>query len=222
MKQIMIAIWLIVGSIYAYSLEIIQKPIDFNQQRIDLTKEYIATHYGKRVKDITIDPKIIVIHWTAVMSLKKSFERLKPQLLLSDRGDISSAGALNVSAHYLVDRDGIIYQLMPENWMARHVIGLNYNSIGIENVGGENNEKDDLTDAQLKANVALVLYLKKKYPHIEYLIGHFEYQGMQKTPLWLEKDANYRTQKVDPGERFISDLRLKLHPLDLKKAPNKK
>ena len=32
-----------------------------------------------------------------------------------------------------VDRDGTICRLMPETWMARHVIGLNYSAIGIEN-----------------------------------------------------------------------------------------
>ncbi len=36
----------------------------------------------------------------------------------------------------MVDRDGTRYRLMPETYMARHVIGLNYYSIGIENVGG--------------------------------------------------------------------------------------
>jgi len=33
---------------------------------------------------------------------------------------------------------------MPDNWMGRHVIGLNYNSIGVENVGGVD-DKQDLT-----------------------------------------------------------------------------
>ena len=67
---------------------------------------------------------------------------------------------------------------MPSNWMARHVIGLNYSSIGIENVGGKGNKKDDLTPEQLKSNIALVAYLKGKYPTIEYLIGHHEYTKM--------------------------------------------
>ncbi|MCK4442077.1 MAG: N-acetylmuramoyl-L-alanine amidase, partial [Sulfurovaceae bacterium] len=157
------------------SINIIDKPIVFEQERIDMTKEYIQKHYGLLVDNIEITPQIIVLHWTADMSFNKSFNRLKPQRLFSDRKDIAKASALNVSAHFLVARDGTIYRLMPENWMARHVIGLNYSAIGVENVGGSGNKKDDLTPAQLKSNIKLVKYLKEKYPTITHLIGHYEY-----------------------------------------------
>jgi N-acetyl-anhydromuramyl-L-alanine amidase AmpD len=109
---------------------------------------------------------------------------------------------LNVSAHFLVDRDGTIYQLMPTNWMARHVIGLNHYAIGIENVGGVNNQAD-LTEAQIQANAYLVSYLKKKYASIKYLIGHSDYLKLKETPLWLEKTPNYQTRKYDPGHDFV-------------------
>jgi len=186
---------------------IIQKPIVFTQKRKDLTKEYIQTHYGIKAKNIEIVPKMIVLHWTAVMNFKDSFERLNPELLYSDRADIANASALNVSAHFLVNRDGTIYQLMPDNWMARHVIGLNYSTIGVENVGGKNNTQDDLTEAQLEANIKLVKYLKAKYPSINSVIGHHEYRQYEKSPLWLEKDSGYRTKKADPGDRFVSTVR---------------
>ncbi|MDQ7067540.1 MAG: peptidoglycan recognition family protein [Sulfurimonas sp.] len=120
---------------------IIQKPIIFTDKRESLTKKYIKTHYGLDVDNINIIPKTIVVHWTAMMDFNKSHQRLNPELLFSDRKDIAKASALNVSAHYLIDRKGNIYQLMPDNIMARHVIGLNYSSIGIENVGGEANKK---------------------------------------------------------------------------------
>ncbi len=197
---------------------IIQKPIDFTPNRIAMTKDYIQQHYGLKVKDIHITPKIIVLHWTAVMDFERCYERLKGEKLFSDRGDISGAGALNVSSHFLVKRDGSIYQLMPENFMARHVIGLNYSSIGIENIGGEGNTKEDLTPAQVQANIALVKYLAAKYPSISYLIGHHEYRSMENTPLWLEKDAGYRTKKADPGKKFMSDVRAGVKELELKSA----
>lgn len=199
--------------------KIIDKPIDFGPKRIAWTKAYIKRHYGKKVDDITIDPKIIVLHWTADMGLESSFRRLAPQRLPGSRGDIASAGALNVSAHFLVGRDGTIYRLMPETWMARHVIGLNYSSIGIENVGGEGNKKEDLTPAQLRANIALVRYLKHKYPGIEYLIGHYEYRAMETTPLWLERDKGYRTQKSDPGKVFMRQVRAAVADLGLASPP---
>jgi len=196
---------------------IIHRYIDFGKNRIDMTKSYVKQHYGFEINNIKIKPKIIVLHWTAVMDYEKCFERLKGEKLYSDRGDISSAGALNVSAHFLVARDGKITQLMPDNSMARHVIGLNYSTIGIENIGGEDNTKEDLTQAQVSANIKLVKYLKAKYPNIEYLIGHHEYREMEKTPFWLELDDGYRTKKSDPGEKFMSSVRSGVKELGLKK-----
>ena len=214
--------FLVICSFMLYAKEnikIVDKPIVFGVKRIVMTKEYIKTHYGKRVKDIKIVPRIIVLHWTAELDLKKSFNRLNPEKLLSDRKYIAKASNLNVSAHFLVARDGTIYRLMPENWMARHVIGLNYSSIGIENVGGKDNKIEDLTYAQLKSNIYLIRYLKHKYPTIKYLIGHYEYRDMQRTSLWLEKDKSYRTIKADPGIKFMRMVRESVKDLDLQKAP---
>lgn len=203
MKKIMLFIFLI-SNIYA--LEIINKPIEFTQLRVELTKEYIKKRYNKVVEDINIIPKIIVIHHTALDDFSKSYDRLDPEVLLSDRKDISNASKLNVSAHFLVDQDGKIYSLMPETYMARHVIGLNYSSIGIENVGGQE-KGDKLTSKQLEANIKLVKYLKNKYKSIEYLIGHYEYRKFENSKLWLEKDKNYRTIKNDPHKSFMEKLR---------------
>lgn len=203
-------------------LQIIDKPIDFSQKRIDMTKEYIKVHYGKTVGDITIVPKIILLHWTAEMDFDASYKRLQPEKLLTDRKDIANASLLNVSAQFLVARNGTIYRLMPENWMARHVIGLNYSSIGIENVGGKGNKVDDLTPAQLQSNIDLVRYLKGKYPTIKYLIGHHEYTQMENTPLWLERDKGYRTVKADPGPTFMAHVRKAVKDLKLKMPPKNK
>jgi beta-N-acetylhexosaminidase len=204
MKKIAFLIAIILFNFYSYALEIKQKPIEFTQNRISLTKQYIKKSYGIDVKDINIVPKIIVIHHTASDSLKESFDRFYPEILLSDRTDIQNAGNVNVSAQFLVDFDGTIYSLMPETFMARHIIGLNLSSIGIENVGGD---KKSLTPEQLKANIELVKYLKDKYKTIEYLIGHYEYRKFEKHPLFLEKDANYRTIKHDPEQSFMEKLR---------------
>jgi len=198
-------------------INIIDKPIDFGQKRIELTKEYIKTHYGFKVNNIEITPTIIVLHWTADMSFNKSFNRLKPQILFSDRKDIAKASALNVSAHFLVARDGKIYRLMPETYMARHVIGLNYSSIGVENVGGEGNKKEDLTEAQVEANIKLIRYLKAKYPTITKLIGHYEYRELEGSDEWLELDNGYRTEKKDPGEKFMKAIRSRVQDLNLTK-----
>ncbi len=189
-----------------FGLIIEQTPIKFGQERINLTKQYIKIHYNLDVKDIKIVPKIIVLHHTAINSYEKSLGRFTSQTLPTDRPEIASAGAVNVSAHFMVEKDGTIHQLMPLNFMARHVIGLNYNAIGIENVGGENSA-DNLTLAQEKADIFLIKYLKKKFPSIEYVIGHYEYRCFEGKKLWLELDPNYRTKKDDPSVRFMNNIR---------------
>ncbi len=219
MKHRLLLSYLILATCAIADIKIIDKPIDFGKERIAMTKDYIKNHYGKSVQSIQITPKIILLHWTAEMDLDKSFKRLKPEKLLSDRKDIMQASALNVSAQFLIARDGTVYRMMPENWMARHVIGLNYSSIGIENVGGKGDSKDDLTPAQVASNIALVHYLKSKFPSIEYLVGHHEYRAMEKTPLWLEKDTGYRTVKNDPGDSFLQKVYSKTKNLGLKRAP---
>jgi len=221
MNKILLALTTLFTITSANELKIIDKPIDFGQERIDMTKSYIKTHYGFDVDTIEIEPRVIVLHWTADMSFKKSFNRLKPQKLFSDRKDIVKASALNVSAQFLIKRDGTIYRLMPENWMARHVIGLNYYSIGVENVGGKGNKKDDLTSAQLKSNMELVRYLKAKYPSITTMIGHHEYREMEGSEMWLEMDKGYRTEKSDPGDAFMAKVRWGVRDLNLSKPLKK-
>jgi len=195
---------------------IIYKPIIFGKKRIELTKKYIKKHYGLDVKNITIKPRSIVLHWTGMMNFSWCFNSMKKEKIISNRKYIKRAGLVNVSAQFLIDRDGTIYQLMPDNWMARHTIGLNYNAIGIENVGGARNKVEDLTDAQVEANVKVIQYLKQKYPDIEYLLGHFEYFDMEKTSLWLEHNRRYRTYKADPGPKFMREVRSRVKSLGLK------
>ncbi|MBZ0199303.1 MAG: N-acetylmuramoyl-L-alanine amidase [Ignavibacteriaceae bacterium] len=185
---------------------IIDKPISFSKQRVDLTKEYIKVHYGIDAQNISIEPKVIVLHWTAIDDFEACFNLFNMETLNGSRPDLEASGQVNVAIQFLVDRDGSVYRLMPETEMARHCIGLNYNSIGVENVGGENNV-DNLTDEQIAANIKLVKYLVEKYPGIQYVIGHLEYRLLEGSPLWLEKDPEYRTIKYDPGKRFMNAVR---------------
>ncbi len=211
--SLILSIILILFSPFLLAHNIIDKPITFTEKRVALTREYRKKHYGFTTKSIEIIPKMIVIHWTAIDTLKKSFNAFnREELHSNDRAQLSNAGSLNVSAHFLVDKDGTIYRLMPETIMARHVIGLNAVSIGIENVGGCP-PNHYLTQQQLDANSFLVKYLKKKYPTIKYLIGHYEYRDYEyHKDLWLEQDPNYRNIKVDPGSTFMYALRGTLSP----------
>ena len=200
------------------SLKIHDRPISFSQERQEATLAYIEEHYGKQPKDISIEPQVIVLHWTAIEGLEASFRAFDAETLGGSRPDLVSAGQVNVSIQFLVDQDGRVYRLMHETWMARHVIGLNYSAIGVENVGG-GNSVDNMTDEQIDANIRLVRYLVKKYPTIEYLIGHSEYRQFEGHPLWLEQNEGYRTEKVDPGERFMNAVRNGVADLGLHGPP---
>ncbi len=198
------------------SKKIVDKPIVFDQKRVELTREYLSERYGIQQESPNILPKMIVLHWTVISSLDEAFEAFDSPTLPDWRPDIKNVSGLNVSSQFMVDRDGTIYSLMPETNMARHVIGLNHCAIGIENIGGT--EELPLTRAQLKANIWLVEYLNDKYP-IDYLIGHYEYANFVGHPLWLEKDETYRTIKTDPGKDFMQKVRKATKYLNFKPVP---
>jgi len=200
------------------SLRIHDRPILFSADREDATLTYIAEHYGQEPDDISIVPRVIVLHWTAIDGFEDSFQAFNPETLRGSRPDLGSAEQVNVSIQFLVDRDGTVYRLMPETWMARHVIGLNYSAVGVENVGG-GDSLDNMTDEQITANIELVRYLAARYPTIEYLIGHSEYRNFEAHPLWLELDESYRTEKVDPGDRFMTAVRQGVADLGLLGPP---
>jgi N-acetyl-anhydromuramyl-L-alanine amidase AmpD len=190
--------------------------INFDQERIQLTVAYRRAHQDAKADDVIIRPRMIVLHWTGISSLESAWNYFNRTRAETARADLAAAGEVNVSAHFLVDRDGEIYRLMPETWMARHCIGLNHLAIGIENVG--DGEKLPLTAAQVQADAALVRYLAGKYP-ITHLIGHMEYRRMEGTPFFLELDPKYRNTKPDPGADFMDKVRALVVDLKLQGPP---
>ena len=195
---------------------VVMRPIVFDEQRRQLSLQYLENRYGIEQKEPTIVPKVVVVHWTVIPTADATFDAFDPPVLPGARQEISSASALNVSSQYLVGRDGTIYQLLPERTMARHTIGLNHVAIGIENVG--NGTDLPLTDAQLASNVAIIRYLSGKYD-LEYLIGHYEYSLFEGHRLWKERNDDYRTEKTDPGEDFMRRLRTIVADLKLQGPP---
>lgn len=207
--------------VFAFSCEdhrpIIQKPIIFNQARLNLTREYQSHHYGIESSSIKIDPKMIVLHWSMYPTFSSTYQAFYPAIL-SHKVRPDLPGKLNVSAHFVVDRDGTIYQLMPDNWTGRHVVGLNHYAIGIENVGGVD-DVPDLTQQQIESNAYLVCHLKKKYPSIQYLIGHMEYFNFKQSPLWLERHFSSTICKKDPGKAFLQKVKSLTSHLKLADKP---
>lgn len=74
-----------------------------------------------------------------------------------------------VSAHYVIDREGNITQLVKEDYRAWHAYGNNVNSIGIE-VCAEPGEK--MTKTQDLVLRDLCRYLCSEYPTIDMVTGH--------------------------------------------------
>jgi N-acetylmuramoyl-L-alanine amidase len=175
-------------------------------ERLELTRQYCRLHYGMDSYTLR-NPKIIVIHYTAIDNIKDSLDYFLPAVIWPDRSYIKRFGRLNVGVHFLVDKNGDIYSLLPTDIVGRHVIGFNHVSIGIENVA-RNEER--LTLAQVKSNARLIKSLLMKFPSIEYLIGHLEYTDitLPHYRLFLERVREYRpTVKRDPGKEFMRKLR---------------
>lgn len=173
--------------------------IMWTEHRNALIDEYTLKHYGKACR--TIVPKAVVVHWTAGGTLESN----QNYFYAEERGD----GTLNVASQFLVGRDGTIWRLMPETNFARHIIGYNHCAIGIENVGGYDG-REDLTAAQLVANVRLIKYLHAKYPTIQYVFGHYQQDAARASGLYIELVAGYRSEKIDPGASFMRGLRSEL------------
>lgn len=94
-----------------------------------------------------------------------------------------------VSSHYIIDRDGDIYQLVKENNIAYHAgtsqvpdgrKNVNDFSIGIEVVNSENSKP---TSEQYQSLKNLIKNIKQKYS-IKYVLGHKDIAPGRKTDPW--------------------------------------
>jgi N-acetyl-anhydromuramyl-L-alanine amidase AmpD len=197
-------------------LKIVDKPIPFDDERVRLTLAYRRQHSDPDARDITIEPRVIVLHYTAGGTAKGTFEYFGGNHMEAGRPQLAAAGDVNVSAHFLVDRDGTIYRLMPETRFARHCIGLNHIAIGIENVGDEH--RWPLTDAQVEADARLVRHLAAQFA-ITHLVGHSEAARLEGKIYFQERDPRYRNSKPDPGDRFMKRVRARLTDLKLQGPP---
>lgn len=212
---LILLLWvLIFTSCNAPTFRIFEKPVIFDEERERLSIEYLQKRHGLEANSATIIPKMVVVHWTETPTLEATWDFFNSPFL-NARPDILAASALNVSAHFLVDRDGTIFRLLPDTVFARHTIGLNYMAIGIENIGGSD---APLTKAQLKANEELIRFLYRRHG-IEWVIGHHEYYSFRDSELWMETDPDYLTYKIDPGDRFMRKLRNRLRDLNPKFLP---
>ena len=163
---------------------IVWRPIPFGPARRAETAEYAARHYG--IRSSMLQPKVIVEHYTANESFSATWNAFA-----ADRPDPELGQLPGTCAHFVVDRDGTIYQLVRLGIMCRHTVGLNHVAIGIEHVGMSDSEV--LANArQLRASLALTRWLMARF-HIALrnVIGHNESLA---SPFHKELYAPWRRQ----------------------------
>jgi beta-N-acetylhexosaminidase len=94
-------------------------------------------------------------------------------------------------AHFVIDSDGTIHQLVPLRLRCRHTVGLNWTAIGIEHVGRSDGAVLDRPKV-LKASLALTRWLRCRFSiRVRDVIGHAESLG---SPYHREKVARLRSQ----------------------------
>jgi N-acetylmuramoyl-L-alanine amidase len=164
---------------------IVWDPIPFGAARKAQTRAYAERHYGLGTYEL-IDPHVIVIHYTDSPDFQSTYNTFAP-----DTPDPELHELPNTCAHYVIDRDGTIHQLVSINIICRHTVGLNWTAIGIEHVGYS--DPQVLNDRrQMGASLALVRWLRCRF-HIEIrnVIGHAESLA---SPYHRERVAALRTQ----------------------------
>ena len=128
---------------------------------------YAEKHYG--IHSWRLHPKVIVEHYTASNSFSAAWNTFAANTPDPELGELPGP-----CAHFIVDRNGRIYQLVRVNVMCRHTVGLNYVAIGIEHVG--TSDREILHDpAQIRASLALTAWLVDRFHiRIRNVIGHNE------------------------------------------------
>jgi N-acetylmuramoyl-L-alanine amidase len=146
---------------------IVWKPIPYGATRRAEMAAYAQRHYGMHTWRLR--PRAIVEHVTASTSFSSAYNTFAV-----DRPDNELHELPATCAHFVVDRDGTIYQLVPLDVMCRHTVGLNWAAIGIEHVGVS--DAQVLADrAQMRSSLALTLWLMRRYRiPIADVIGHNE------------------------------------------------
>ncbi|MCD2424480.1 N-acetylmuramoyl-L-alanine amidase [Niabella pedocola] len=119
--------------------------------------------------------KYIVVHCTATPTTTtiKSIERYWKVTL----------GWANPGYHYIIERNGVLVNLLPEDEIANGVKGYNKNAIHISYIGGidaDGRPVDNRTDAQKRIMWEWLLLHQEKYPGAT-ILGHRDFPGVTKS-----------------------------------------
>jgi hypothetical protein len=146
---------------------------------------YSKIHYGKAEWRL-LQVKTIVEHVSATRSLQADYNTFANDVPDSEFHVLPAD-----CAHFVIGRDGTIYQFVPLAIRCRHVVGLNYLSIGIEHLGID--DADVLSDKpEMRASFRLSRWLRCRFKvPIKYVIGHNESLS---SPFYRELVPSFRGQ----------------------------
>ena len=164
---------------------IVWDPIPFGATRKAQMRSYAERHYGIHTYKL-VDPHVIVLHYTDSPDFSSTYNTFAADVPDPELHELPAD-----CAHYVIDSDGTIHQLVSINIMCRHTVGLNWTAIGIEHVGYS--DAQVLGDPrELNAGLRLVRWLRCRF-HIEIanVIGHAESLS---SPYHRERVAALRTQ----------------------------
>jgi N-acetylmuramoyl-L-alanine amidase len=165
-----------------------KRMIPYGRKRRREMAAYSTRHYGQRTWHLR-NPQTIVEHYTDGPTASSAINTFSV-----DRPDSEYHELPAPCAHFLIDRDGTIYQLVPVDIRCRHVVGLNWTALGIEHVGFS--DAQVMGDhRQLHASLALTGWLRCAFgvPR-KYVIGHNESLS---SPFYREQVASFRGQTHD-------------------------
>lgn len=164
---------------------IVSKPVPFGAARKAETAAYAQRHYGVGTWRLGT-PKVIVEHYTANESFSATWNTFA-----SNSPDPELNELPGTCAHFVIDRDGTIYQLVSLTVVCRHTVGLNYTAVGIEHVGTSDSEIL-ANRRQLGASLRLTAWLMGRYGiQLRNVIGHNE---SLTSPYHHERYASWRCQ----------------------------
>lgn len=145
-------------------------PIDFGSKRRAEMAAYSRRRYGDST--VHLDPKVIVLHYTAGGTYQSAWS-----LFNSDQPNMGEKPG--TVTHFIVDKDGAIYQLLPLDVRGRHTVGLNHVAIGIEFVQDAGSGDTWATgqilrrSPQIRAGIELVRWLQYRFDiKTKNVIGH--------------------------------------------------
>jgi beta-N-acetylhexosaminidase len=179
---------------------IVWKKIPFGAKRKRQMAAYSKRHYGTHTWHLT-DPHVVVEHYTDGTSFDSAWSYFSH--------DGKHLGEYpGVCAHFIIDTDGTIYQLVNLGIRCRHAIGMNWTAVGIEHVG--TSDRQILRNhAMMRASLHLTVWLMDRYGiswgnvigHAETLQSPYHHElypswRCQTHSDWLRKDMNVYRKRL--------------------------